>query len=127
MSNLSLEVGLSLPTERTVNKEDIPDRDRDCKRWTVENDPAMAEINLRAPVHHKFNNWILNGMKDGMFNDRFGLSAREMWLHRADGKGFDIMSPCCDLRFRMSFSPPALNFIRLLSSLWPFGIGKIRS
>jgi hypothetical protein len=108
MGNLSLGVGLSLPTEPTVKKEDIPNRDRDCKRWTVEDDPVMAEINLRSPVNHKFQNWILKGTKDGMFNDRFGLSVREMWLRRSNGKGFDIMSLVAICDFVCAYPPPLL-------------------
>jgi hypothetical protein len=32
MSNISLETGLTLPMDRVIPKEDIPDRERECKQ-----------------------------------------------------------------------------------------------
>jgi hypothetical protein len=35
MSNVSLETGLTLPTDRVIPKEDIPDRERECSNETL--------------------------------------------------------------------------------------------
>ena len=56
MSNVSLETESTLPMDRVIPKEDIPDRERECKQWNFENDPVMEVISLRSPVNGKFKN-----------------------------------------------------------------------
>jgi hypothetical protein len=92
MSNLSLEIGLTITTDPSVPKEDIPDRVRDCEQWTLENDPAMVTVYLRSPVNNKFETWRAKGQEDGVVADRFGFSVRRTWITRGDGKEFDVLS-----------------------------------
>lgn len=92
MGNLALERGVTLKLPPTLERGDIPDREKKCFCLTLENDPDMADMADHAPVGGKFETWYVNGFKDGMMNDRFGLSVREKWCSRADGKEFDIMA-----------------------------------
>jgi hypothetical protein len=108
MSNVSLEAGLTLPTTPAINKEDIPDRDRDCAQWAYDTDPDMREVALRAPVNERFLTWRVNGMKEGVNPDRFGFSVWRSWVTRPEKEDFDIMSivAICDWVRTYSYSPP---------------------
>lgn len=92
MSNISLEAGLTLPTTPAINKEDIPDRERDCTEWTYEKDPYMREVSKRSPANEKLITWEVSGTKDGVVADRFGFSVKRSWISMRDGLDFDIMS-----------------------------------
>lgn len=92
MSNISLETGLTLPTDTTIEKEDVPDRELECEQWTLENDPIMEEIYIRSPVNDKFVTWRVKGQRDGVVADRFGLSVRRTWIGRPEQQEFDILS-----------------------------------
>jgi Thioesterase-like superfamily len=106
MSNVSLEAGLTLPTDLSVPKVDIPDRKKDCEQWTLENDPVMGEINLRSPVNTKFLTWRVKGAEDGVVTDRFGLSVRRTWICRPEGREFDVLSIVAVCDWVSSPSPP---------------------
>ena len=109
MGNLALERGITLILPPTLAKEHIPDREKDCFCWTLEKDPDMVDIHDHAPVGSKFETWYVNGFNDGMMNDRFGLSVREKWCSRADGKDFDVMAlvALCDW---VSYGPHHLSY-----------------
>ena len=112
MSNGSLETGCTLPTDRVIPKEDIPDRERECKQWNFENDSVMEEISLRSPVNDKFKTWRVKGCQGGVCGeDLFGFSVQRAWICRPEEREFNILSiiASCDL-----VSPPPLPSVFLL-------------
>ncbi|KAE9366745.1 hypothetical protein N431DRAFT_548499 [Stipitochalara longipes BDJ] len=92
MSNISLETGLTLRTEPSVPKEEIPNRETECEQWTLENDPIMEEIYLRAPVNDKLTTWVVKGSQNDGVTDRFGSSVMRTWSCRPGMQEFDILS-----------------------------------
>jgi hypothetical protein len=106
MSNVSLETGSTLPTDHVIPKEDIPDRERECKHWNCENDPVMEVISLRSPANGKFKAWRVEGCQDGVCGGgRFELSVKRRWIYRPEEREFNILSiiASCNL-----VSPPSL-------------------
>jgi hypothetical protein len=106
MSNISLETGLTLPTDRVIPKEDIPDRERECKQWNFENDAVMEEISLRSPVKDKFKTWRVKGYQDGVCSDsRFRFSVKGRSIYRPEELEFNISSIIAHYNL---VSPPSL-------------------
>jgi hypothetical protein len=93
MWDVSLETGSILPMDCVIPKEDIPDREREFKQWSSENDSVMEEIYFGLPVKDKFKAWRVKGYQDGVCSDgRFGFSVKRTWIRRPEEREFGILS-----------------------------------
>lgn len=83
--NLATEAGITLPTIPVLKIDDLPDREKDCKGFSIPENmrklsPGAFKLSARKPKRE---------LRDPSIAAR---SVREIWYKFTDGTGFDVIS-----------------------------------